>query len=148
VIVVREVATLMENIVAVAVRIDTGEDRYFLTWGRLHDPVDPEPLEALILSKSSRFALGGRPVSARHCLTLQEAAAQPYFYECFFSMCQKVRSRDRDYDEWAEQTRQLMAQGKEIYYLGQPPAPPTAISSDPRVNDHEDPSEGETSQSR
>src|SRR5689334_14731603 len=72
----------MEDIVAVEVTLDTAEKRYFLTWGRVHHRVDPAPLEALLLRVGRAFDLGGAPVSARLCATLQEAAGQPYFYEC------------------------------------------------------------------
>jgi hypothetical protein len=115
----------MEDIVAVEVTLDTAEKRYFLTWGRVHHRVDPAPLEALILRVCRRFSLGGDPVGTRLCATLQDAADQPYFFECFFDMCQKTIPFGPEYPDWAERTRRAMDEGKEIYYLGRP-APPRA----------------------
>jgi hypothetical protein len=110
----------MEDIVAVRVSLDTGDLRYFLTWGRIHHPVDPERLEALILAKSPRFSLGGRPVAAHLCETLQEAATQPYFFEYFFAMCQKKIPFGPKYGQWADRTRKLMEDGKEMCFPGSP----------------------------
>ena len=70
---------VVEDVVAVAVTLETGERRYFMTWGRIQDTVDPEPLEALILEHASRVALGGTATSAEVCSSLAAAAAEPYF---------------------------------------------------------------------
>jgi hypothetical protein len=75
----------MEDVVAVEVELEDGARRYFLTWGRIQDAVDPGPLCALVLAVAPRFALGGTPAHARLCETLRQAAgsdAAPYFYEC------------------------------------------------------------------
>ena len=69
----------MEDIVAVAVDLDAGERRFFLTWGRIQDPVDRGPLERLILEQSTGFALGGKPLRAKVCSSLQVAADEPFF---------------------------------------------------------------------
>jgi hypothetical protein len=108
----------MEDIVAVEVKLDTNEKRYFLTWGRVHDRVDPSPLEALILRTCPNLSLNGNAVGARVCATLQEAADQPYFFECFFAMCQKKIPFGTKYAQWAEKTKRAMNAGKEIFYLG------------------------------
>ena len=110
----------MQDIVAAAVRLDTGQERFFLTWGRLQSNVDPEPLAALVLSFSKVCALGGHPITARLCGTLQEAVKQPYFYECFFEMCQERIPPGSGYQKWARRKRKRMARGGAIYYLGQP----------------------------
>lgn len=112
----------MEEIVAVDVQLESGDHRYFLTWGRVHHPTDPTALETLVLDQSRRFSLGGAPIKAGICLTLQEAATQPYFYECFFSMCQKRVPYGPRYRQWAEETRRAMNDGKELYFLGRPPS--------------------------
>jgi hypothetical protein len=39
----------MDDIVAVEIRLATGENRYFLTWGRIQDAVEPKPLAELVL---------------------------------------------------------------------------------------------------
>ena len=47
----------MEDIVALRVVLDEGPDQYFLTWGRLLDPVETKSLEELVGSHLSQFAL-------------------------------------------------------------------------------------------
>ncbi|SRR5258706_3388440 len=110
----------MEDIVAVAVELESNARRFFLTWGRIQDTVDPEPLEQLILQQSTKFDLGGKPVRATLCMSLQEAAHEPYFYECFFLMCQKPIPFGNQYDVWKTEMGRKMRSGKELYYLGKP----------------------------
>ncbi len=83
----------MENIVAVEVELENGQRRYFLTWGRIQDAVDPALLEQLVLRQSPRFSLGGKPIRARLCLSLQEASRESCFYECFFIGLTQLRER-------------------------------------------------------
>ena len=77
----------MEDIVAVEVGLDTGESRFFLTWGRIQHPVEREKLAAVVLRNAPRFAIGeGAPVSARVRWSLQPAIEAPYFFESFFEI--------------------------------------------------------------
>ncbi len=110
----------MDDIVAVEVRLDTGESRFFLTWGRLHDPVNPEKLAAVVLKATTinRWGMGGEPVSARVRWSLHPATAAPYFYECFFKMCQQPIPYGDDYPAWRRRIMRRMREGKEIWYLG------------------------------
>jgi hypothetical protein len=108
----------MENIVAVAIDLENGDVRYFLTWGRIQHPVDPHPLEQLMLEQSSHFAIGGKAVRARLCISLQEAAKEAGFYECFFDMCQKkIPFGETTYSPWRSEIDRRMRSGKEIWYL-------------------------------
>lgn len=113
----------MEDIVAVRLNLDNGDARYFLTWGRLPEAVDPAPLERLVLNAATRFSLGGTPVSAQLCATLQEAASEPYFFENFFKMCQRRIPFGPEYKAWAAETLQRLEAGKELYYLGRKASP-------------------------
>ena len=106
----------MEDVVAVAVELDTGETRYFVTWGRVQHSVDPAPLEEIVLTRSSGFDLGGRPLRARLCLSLQEARDEPYFFEALVSFA----SKPTDAADWLTTTNERMRNGKELYYLGRP----------------------------
>jgi hypothetical protein len=63
----------MEDVVAVRVDLGTGESRYFMTWGRIQDVVDPEPLEALVMRHASGYDLGGEPARALVCFALSES---------------------------------------------------------------------------
>ncbi|HET7486719.1 MAG TPA: hypothetical protein VFJ85_02235 [Acidimicrobiales bacterium] len=87
----------MENIVAIAVDTDEGKRTYFLTWGRIQDPIDPAPLEAIMLEVARNFRTPGKPQSASVCATLQDAADAPYFYEYFFTFCNKPIPFGRGY---------------------------------------------------
>lgn len=108
----------MEDIVAVEVELDNGQRRYFLTWGRIQDKIESEPLERLILEQCKGFGLGGKPVRARLCLSLQEASREPYFYECFFMICQQKIPFGDGYDKWKKEMDKKMNNGKELYLLG------------------------------
>ena len=110
----------MEDIVAVAVKLSSGQEVFFLTWGRIQDTVNPKPLAQLILEQSQRFSLGEPALSARVCSSLHEAAQQPLFYEGFFSFCQKHVPYGPEYTVWRQEILELMQQGKELYFLGNP----------------------------
>jgi hypothetical protein len=108
----------MEDWVAVEVRTDSGQSGFFVTWGRMQDAVDPRPLEELMLRAAAGFALGGIPVSARVCANLQEAAAQPYFFEALLKMAGRPIPYGEDYDAWQRERAKAMEEGQEIYFVG------------------------------
>lgn len=110
----------MEDIVAVAVELENGEKRYFLTWGRIQNSVAYDPLEAIVLKHAQKFDLGGAPKKAWVCDTLQEASQQPFFFEYLFAMSQKGIPIGKGYLAWKKKIDQLMKGGKELYYLGKP----------------------------
>jgi hypothetical protein len=115
---------IVDDVVAVEVRLADGDLRYFLTWGRVQDPVDPRPLCDLVLQASSAVSLGGEPVTARVCATMREAAQSPnapYFYECFLSFCHRPIPHGDGYQAWLTATDLAMRAGKEIAYCGRPP---------------------------
>ena len=116
----------MEDIVAVAVELESGVERFFLTWGRIQHPVDPEPLEQLLLKLSVDYDLGGKPVKAHVCRSLQDAAHAPYFYEGLFSFCRERIPFGVKYEAWKTEISKKMQAGKEIYYLGNPDRFPKA----------------------
>jgi len=108
----------MEDIVAVEVTTDTGAVTYFLTWGRIQDSRDPEPLERVIMSVVGRFATPGAAVAARVCDSLQEASSAPYFFEYYFGFCQRPIPFGRGYGRWRSKMDKLMRTGKEIAGVG------------------------------
>jgi hypothetical protein len=82
----------VEEVIAVAVRLADGRQRYFLTWGRIQDSIDPGPVCELVFRFSRSCSLGGVPVSARLCGTLREAADSPdapCFYESFLAFASR-----------------------------------------------------------
>jgi hypothetical protein len=112
---------LVDNIVAVAVELEDGSERFFLTWGRIQDAVDFSKLEELVLQASGGFSLGGKPRDSRLCHTLQEASNEPYFYECFFEMCQtQIPFGEKTYEPWRKEINAEMQKGKQPWYLGEP----------------------------
>jgi hypothetical protein len=108
----------MEDIVAVEVRLADGQRRYFLTWGRIQDPVDPHPLAEIVLRNATNWAIDGDPVSARVLWDLRPAATAPYFGESFFQMCQRPIPYGSGYKRWREGIAAEQEQGKSIWYLG------------------------------
>ena len=115
----------MDDVVAVEVELAAGELRYFITWGRIQDEVDPEPLAALMLEHSRRFSLGGPVQRARVCRSLREAADSrfaPYFYESLLVFARQPIPFGPDYQKWRADRAAAMAMGKEIGYCGEPDA--------------------------
>jgi hypothetical protein len=108
----------MEDLVAVELITLEGPVCYFITWGRIQDAVDPEPLEQLILSVADHFALPGTPRSTKLCDSLQDAKEAPFFYEALFSFAQKPIPFGSGYQKWRRRMDKLMRQGKEIYAVG------------------------------
>jgi hypothetical protein len=108
----------VHDIVAIEVTLSSGERRYFLTWGRIQDPVDPAPVAALVLRKASGFAMDGEPRSARVLWSLHPAATSPAFWECFFDMCQRQIPFGPEHPNWREKIAAEQEQGKQIWYLG------------------------------
>lgn len=109
----------MEDWVAVEVRTDMAQSGFFITWGRIQDTVDPGPLEGLILRTAGQFQIGGEPLSARVCASLQDAAGQPYFYEALLSIAQQPIPRGEGFEDWRRERAEAMEEGREIYFLGQ-----------------------------
>jgi hypothetical protein len=113
----------MDDVIAVAVHLADGGQRYFLTWGRIQDRADPGPVCELVLRFSRSCSLGGVPVSARLCTTLREAAASPdapYFYECFLTFASRPVPSGQDYQAWMAGIAEKMQAGQEICYCGRP----------------------------
>jgi hypothetical protein len=116
----------MDDVVAVEVRLASGAPRYFVTWGRIQDPVDGGPLRDLVLRFADRFALGGKAMSARVCGTLREAADSPdapYFYECLLGFIRQPIPVGDDFEPWRSERAEAMSQGMEIAYCGNPNQP-------------------------
>jgi hypothetical protein len=108
----------MEDLVAVEVTTANGPTCYFVTWGRIQDAVDPEPLEALILDVAAHFALPGTPVTACVCPSLSAARDAPLFYEALFDFAQRPIPFGDGYEDWRRRIDGLMREGKEIYAVG------------------------------
>src|SRR5215469_14031149 len=100
----------MDHLVAIALELENGAKRFYMTWGRIQHPVDPEPLEQLVLRHSLKNDLGGTPLKARLCPTLQQASHAPYFYEALFTFSQTPIPLGDQYETWRSEERRV---GKE-----------------------------------
>ncbi len=108
---------------AVRVGLRNGDQRSFLTWGRIQDRVDSGPVAELVLKHARAFSLGGEPVSAVVCVSLREAAVSesaPYFHECFLEFASAQDPHGEDYDRWREERHEAMSAGREIAFCGRP----------------------------
>jgi len=108
----------MEDIVAVELSTTEGTVCYFVTWGRIQNRVDPEPLERLILKVADHFAIPGTPASARLCESLQDAREAPFFYEAIFDFAQKTIPFGSGYEKWRRRMDKRMRRGQEMYCAG------------------------------
>src|SRR4051812_8383526 len=93
----------MDEVIAVRVTLEDGGTRYFLTWGRIQAPMDPEPVCTLVMRHARQFGLGGRAASAELCASLREAAesgSAPYFYECLLELARRPAADDPSYPQW------------------------------------------------
>ena len=117
----------MEDIVAVEVRLKTGESRYFMTWGRIQDTIDPKPLAELILRHAHSFAIAG-VLDSLH----SAAEDSPLFYEALFSFASEGIPFGRRHERWRKKKAREMEAGKEIWHLshfGPPPGFPRKVPS-------------------
>lgn len=131
----RRYAAGVHSIIAVRVRLDSGVDRYFLTWGDLGSNRPwPGDVERAVLRASAGFALGGAPVDARVCDALQAASGERYFYECLIAMQRQLpAAATKKFTAWTDKMTAAVLRGEELYYLGvpedqdgKPPAAPGA----------------------
>jgi hypothetical protein len=109
----------VEDIVAIKAIDSRGKRHFFVTWGRVFDPVDPQPLLSAVRPALSRFGLSTiRRLEV--CSTLQEASEQPYFFEALLAFSQKRVPSAKARRAWSAARRKQIAAGKDIYYLGTP----------------------------
>jgi hypothetical protein len=125
----------VDSIIAVRVRLSSGADRYFLTWGDLGSNRQwPGDIERAVLKASVGFALDGTPVDARVSDTLQAASGERYFYEGLVAMQQQMPAAGgKKFTAWADEMTTAVLRGEQLYYLGapevqdtEPPAAPGA----------------------
>ena len=107
----------MDDLVAVKVTDEEGGLHYFITWGRIFDAVDPQPLLEAITPHLSVFGIKNL-TGISLCCSLREASSQPYFYEALFVFGQKKIPFGKRYECWRKKQKKAIKKGKEIYYLG------------------------------
>jgi hypothetical protein len=107
----------VEDIVAIKIVDKSGTEHFFLTWGRIFDPVDPEPLLAAVRPNLSRWGVR-QARSLEICDSLQDAALEPYFYEALFMMAQERIPFGPKYRTWQAGKRRRVRKGEDIRYVG------------------------------
>ena len=109
----------MNDIVAVEV-VTPPKQHYFLTWGRVFDPIAEADLLAVVSAQLAQYGVDGQAATSRVCATLQEAAQAPYFFEGFMHFCHRPIPYGEGYDSWRAKTRSEMEDGHGVDYLGAP----------------------------
>jgi hypothetical protein len=107
----------MEDVVAVEV-LAPPERHYFLTWGRVFDPVNGGDLLGVVGAQLGQYGVDRKIATSRVCATLQEAAQAPYFFEGFMYFCHRPIPYGDEYDRWKTKVRSEMEEGRGVYYLG------------------------------
>jgi len=115
----------MDDVIAVAVKLRNRQLRFFLTWGRTFDPVDGSRIAAIVLDHAGTYALGGTPVSAQVCYSLQDAAHTPYFHEALFRLRLPDQLRLSQGDasllrRWRARIAREQSAGKHLHFCGDP----------------------------
>jgi hypothetical protein len=113
----------MEDVIAVEIGLKDGSSRFFVTWGRIQEPVDPGAVCELVMRHASEAMLGGEPVAAKVCPTLRgaaESSAAPYFFDALVKFSRQGIPHGDDYEPWRRERAAAMASGLEIYYCGTP----------------------------
>lgn len=111
----------VESIIAVRVNLDSGRRRYFLTWGRLGSEEPwPGDIEKAVMEHARAYELGGEPVSAVVCDSLQEAAGERWFFEELFAMQREMPPAGKRFDTWAAKASAQTLDGRHLHYCGIP----------------------------
>lgn len=109
----------MEDLIAFRVVNGRGRSYYFITWGRIFDPVDPSSLFTVVRPHLTKFQGIDRVRTLHLCATLKEASGAPLFYEALFDFAQRrIPYGAKSYPRWRAMVRRRIQQGKDIYGLG------------------------------
>jgi len=109
----------LEDIIAIKISDKKRGKAAFLTWGRVFDPTDPEPLKvAVACAAAKRFGFHDI-ISIEICESLQDAAGHKYFFEALFALGYKsMPFGRRSHKFWAAKMRRAIRSGKELHLLG------------------------------
>ena len=107
----------MDDIVAVKVVDKKKVEYFFLTWGRVFEPINSNKLLLAVSKNLANFGVS-EIVDISLCDSLQEASLQKYFFESFFKMSQKRIPFGKKYNLWLKSIRKDILSGKEIYFAG------------------------------
>jgi hypothetical protein len=103
-----------------------GETHYYLTYGRVHDAVDPRPIERAVRRYVDRPTR--RVASVELCDTLAAASRAPYFYEGLFHFSNSPIPFGDGYAEWRDEQRNSSTKAR---VFSTPETRPTLSSAPP-----------------
>ena len=108
----------MEDIVGIKV-VDHEKGKVaFLTWGRVFDRVDPEPLEKAVGVALTNLGFN-KVKSVKVCHSLQDVVNHTYFFEGLVAMSWKpIPSGEKKHKLWVARMRRAISHGKELYNIG------------------------------
>ena len=78
---------------------------------------------------ATQFSIGGRPLSARVCASLREAASQPHFYEALLTFAQQPIPYGDGYDKWRREKAEDMEEGGRVFSAMDPGETPGTRAS-------------------
>lgn len=113
----RERAAFMEDVVALRFHDAHKGEACVFVWGRLFNPVDPEPLLAAmrrVLPRAGYDEVSG----LRICSSLRDAHGFDYFYEACIAFAAKVAQEPIHSKRWKKKQRTDEALRKSMYVLG------------------------------
>ena len=114
----------MDDVVAVCCDLKMGDGssrrRWYLTWGRTFEPVDPTQLIECVRA----FVLANWQVAeadVRVCESLAAARDAKYFYDGLIYFARLSASAGYGTVQWIEEERARMLTGKSMYLAGDEP---------------------------
>ncbi len=110
----------MEDLVGIKIVDKTFGIVGFITWGRIFNRVDPQPLLDIVTKHLSKFGIVAVE-SIEVCDTLQEISSLPYFYEALFEFSQRIIPEGKIYKDWQKNMSKALERGEGIYFLGLSP---------------------------
>jgi hypothetical protein len=110
----------MDDVIAVRVRDSKRRKHYFVTWGRVLDPLHPKSVESLVRKYAPQFGISGN-VAVQVCSSLRDASRAPYFFEALVAIGREpIPFGKRTYETWRRRVAKRMLSGKDLIYCGRP----------------------------
>jgi hypothetical protein len=107
----------MEDIVGLIVTDGQRGKVGLMTWGRVFDAIDEEPLIAAVKPHLAGFGLNSVK-SVDLCTSLQAISTAEYFYEGLLYFMNAGITYGKGYEKWAHDRRSEIESGREIYCVG------------------------------
>jgi hypothetical protein len=113
-----EYAEAMDDVVALALQLESGDEAFVITWGRLYHAVDTLPLAHAVLKQRQQFQLQSPVTGVRLCESLREAALAPRFFECLLAVGRERIPFGPDYASWRRRKLAMVESGRDLWFAG------------------------------